>query len=323
MKVSIAMATYNGARWIEEQLDSFAQQDRRPDELVVCDDCSGDETISIIEQFRRRASFEVRVVSNEKNSGHIRSFLRAMSLCRGDVIFLSDQDDTWRRTKISTMIRLIEENPRRHVFVNDAEYTDGNGTPCGLTVLQKCVSVGASAGGHIAGACTAMTKEFVAFILPEDYAEMPKYHDVYIHRWAKALGCKHITTDVLQTWRIHGSNSSAATQMTTPERVSMLTWRAKFKGADSRSDYLTKALQFRRMCIHLAAKRDEFSRLEVAADYGDVLGELSRHIDAFENRAALHDVSYPGRLAAIADMALRGKYKYFYGWKSIAKDLLI
>lgn len=322
MKVSIAMATYNGARWIEEQLDSFAQQDRLPDELVVCDDCSGDETISIIEQFRRRASFEIRIVANEKNSGHIRSFLRAMALCRGDVIFLSDQDDTWRKTKISTMIRLIEENPRRHVFVNDAEYTDGNGTPYGLTVLQKCASVGVGAGGHISGACTVMTKEFVDFILPEAYTDLPRYHDVYIHRWAKALGCKHIIADVLQIWRIHGSNTSA-TEMMNPERVSLLRWRAKFKGVDSRSDYLRKAAQFRRMRVHLAVKRDEFARLEVAADFSDVLGELSRNIDAFESRAALHDLSYPGRLAAIADMSLRGKYKYFYGWKSIAKDLLI
>lgn len=50
---------------------------------------------------------------------------------------------------------------------------------------------------------------------------------------------------------------------------------------------------------------------------------LSRTIEAFENRATLHELSYAGRVAVIVDMALRGKYKYFHGWKSVAEDLLI
>lgn len=323
MKVSIAMATYNGARWIEEQLDSFAQQETRPDELVVCDDCSSDETIAIVERFSRTANFEVRIVSNESNSGHIKSFLRAMECCRGDLIFLSDQDDVWHRSKIRSMTKLAREMPRTHVFLNDAIYADENGAPSDLTVLDQCKNVGAGGQGHIAGACTSVTKEFVAFIYPDNFVDMPKYHDVYIHRWAKALGCRHICNDVLQIWRIHGANSSAETNMADSTPMSLLSWRAKFQGVDVRSAYLDKAAQFRKMRAHLFDRRREFLRLNVSVGFDDVESELSKNIEALEDRAALHEKSRAARLAAIADMTLRGKYRYFYGWKSIAKDLLI
>ncbi|WP_159726018.1 glycosyltransferase [Methylosinus sp. Ce-a6] len=323
MKVSIAMATYNGSKWIEEQLDSFARQELPPDELVICDDCSKDETISIVERFRRRASFEIRVVSNEINSGHIKSFLRAMADCSGDLIFLSDQDDVWHRNKILAMTRLASAMPRHHVFLNDAAYADANGAPYGLTVLKQCINVGSGADGHIAGACTAVTREFADFIRPENFVDMPKYHDVYLHRWGKALRCRHTCNEILQVWRIHEGNSSVETKMANPEPMSLATWRAKFKGVDPRTDYLNKAAQFRKMRAHLRVRRIEFGRLNVSVGFDDVDFELSRNIEALENRAALREMSYTGRLAAIADMALRGKYKYFYGWKSIAKDLMI
>ena len=150
---------------------------------------------------------------------------------------------------------------------------------------------------------------------------MPKYHDVYLHRRAKALQCRRKCNEVLQIWRIHEGNSSAETKIANPKPMSLLT--QNFKGVDPRTDYLNKAAQFRKMRAHLRARRIEFGRLNVSVGFDDVDVDLTRNIEALENRAALRDLSYTGRLAAIADMALRGKYKYFYGWKSIAKDLMI
>ena len=92
---SVAMCTYNGARFLGAQLASVAAQARAPDELVVCDDRSTDETARVVEEFAAAAPFRVRLHVNERNLGTTRNFERAVSLCEGDLIALSDQDDVW------------------------------------------------------------------------------------------------------------------------------------------------------------------------------------------------------------------------------------
>src|SRR5882762_9087557 len=100
MKISIAMCTYNGARYLREQLDSIAAQTRPPSELIVCDDNSLDETREIVAGFAASAPFPVRLGVNEQNLGSIRNFERAIKLCEGDLIALSDQDDVWLPEKL-------------------------------------------------------------------------------------------------------------------------------------------------------------------------------------------------------------------------------
>ena len=74
MRVSIAMTTYNGEKHLEEQLNSFLNQTQLPDELVVCDDCSNDKTIEILEKFRLKAPFLVRINKNNINLGFTKNF---------------------------------------------------------------------------------------------------------------------------------------------------------------------------------------------------------------------------------------------------------
>ena len=100
LSVSIAMATYNGERFLRDQLDSLAQQTLLPDELVICDDHSTRFTARIARQFSDEAPFQVRLVVNPVNIGFIRNFEKAVSLCRSDLIFLCDQDDYWSADKI-------------------------------------------------------------------------------------------------------------------------------------------------------------------------------------------------------------------------------
>lgn len=99
------MCTYEGARYLPEQLQSLAEQSRLPDELVVCDDGSTDETIPILEDFAKRVAFPVRIQRNTTNLGYSRNFAQSIGLCTGDVIALSDQDDRWFQQKL---VRLDE-----------------------------------------------------------------------------------------------------------------------------------------------------------------------------------------------------------------------
>ena len=98
--ISVALCTYNGARFLEEQLASLLAQNRRPDELVVCDDRSTDSTVQMLESFSRSAPFPVRIQVNPVNLGSTVNFDRAMRLCAGSLIAFCDQDDIWLPHKL-------------------------------------------------------------------------------------------------------------------------------------------------------------------------------------------------------------------------------
>src|SRR5690606_18954379 len=86
MKISIALAVYNGTNFLDQQLASFLKQTRLPDELVVVDDCSTDATVELLEDFAKTSPFPVKVFRNESNSGSTYSFGRAIEACSGDVV---------------------------------------------------------------------------------------------------------------------------------------------------------------------------------------------------------------------------------------------
>jgi len=103
MTISIALCTFNGGRFLHEQLESLIIQTRLPDEVVVCDDGSSDETRSILEAFAASAPFVVRLVQNSKNLGSTANFEQAIGLCQGELISLCDQDDIWMKDKLAVL----------------------------------------------------------------------------------------------------------------------------------------------------------------------------------------------------------------------------
>jgi len=119
--ISIALCTYNGAKFLPAQLESFLAQTRLPDELIICDDCSTDATPQIAKEFARRASFPVFLYLNEINLGSTKNFERAVSLCTGDLIFLSDQDDVWLPPKLSKFAAEFESSKNIGMVFSDAE----------------------------------------------------------------------------------------------------------------------------------------------------------------------------------------------------------
>ncbi len=104
VKISVALCTYNGAEFLPAQLASIVAQSRQPDEIVVCDDGSTDETHAQLRQFVTESSIPVQFRINEKNLGSVKNFEQAIRLCTGEVIVLCDQDDVWREDKL----KLIE-----------------------------------------------------------------------------------------------------------------------------------------------------------------------------------------------------------------------
>lgn len=126
-RISVALCTYNGARYLQEQLDSMLIQTRLPDELVVCDDGSKDGTIDILEQFRKVAPFPVRIVHNEQNLKMAKNFEKCIGLCTGDYIAPSDFDDAWYPNKLEVLARTLDDNERAGYVVCDNDLMDENG----------------------------------------------------------------------------------------------------------------------------------------------------------------------------------------------------
>jgi glycosyltransferase involved in cell wall biosynthesis len=126
LSLSIALATYNGERYISEQLGSIACQTRLPDELVISDDASTDATQAIIKSFAQNAPFPVRIVENGERLGSTGNFERAIRLCSGDIIFLCDQDDVWYSNKIALIEERFIDNPDAGAVFTDADVVDEN-----------------------------------------------------------------------------------------------------------------------------------------------------------------------------------------------------
>ncbi len=136
-RISIAMCTYNGGRYLPEQLESLAAQSTPPDELVICDDGSTDETPALISAFSRDVPFDVRMVRNETRLGSTRNFEKAIGLCTGDLIALCDQDDVWLPGKLEKMTDRFAAASTIGGIFSDAILIDESSTPTGGLLWQR------------------------------------------------------------------------------------------------------------------------------------------------------------------------------------------
>ena len=111
MTTAVAIALYNGARFVRKQLDSIRLQTTAPDHVVMCDDGSKDETVQIVRDYISQYGLEKSwyIYQNEMNLGYIRNFYKAISLCDADLVFLSDQDDIWKEDKIEKMHQIMSQ----------------------------------------------------------------------------------------------------------------------------------------------------------------------------------------------------------------------
>ena len=121
-KISIAMTTFNGERYLREQLDSLYFQTLLPDEIVVVDDCSVDNTKEILEEYHKKKGLIYYI--NESNVGVNKNFEKAISLCSGDYIALCDQDDVWFKNKIEQTRRMMQEMEQESGNVPLMVFTD-------------------------------------------------------------------------------------------------------------------------------------------------------------------------------------------------------
>ena len=118
MKLSIVLAAYNGAETICAQLESILAQTRKPDEVLIFDDCSTDDTVETVRRFAAQYDPDgaIRLIQNEKNQGWRANFMQGFRQASGDVIFCADQDDVWHKDKLEKMTAVLEQHPEVRVL---------------------------------------------------------------------------------------------------------------------------------------------------------------------------------------------------------------
>ena len=210
--VSIALCTYNGSKHLYQQMDSLVNQNYANIQIVVVDDCSKDGTWDILIGFKDKYSF-VDIYKNEVNLGYIKNFERAISLCKGDFICLSDQDDIWDKHKIEIMVssfnkdsaliyhnsELIDEdgNLLPHSLSKRIGFTEGNNKHYNL-LLNNC----------IAGHAIMFRKSLLNYIFPFQQ-NIP--HDHWIAYTAAKIGSIQYLLQSLVKYRQHQKSVTTTT----------------------------------------------------------------------------------------------------------------
>lgn len=135
---SVALCTYNGEHYIRQQLDSILRQTMKVDEIVVCDDGSTDQTLSILKNVADGSAINIHIHRNATHLGPAYNFQQAISLCRGDLIFLCDQDDVWHEEKVAVTQDYFDHHPDITVVFTNAYLIGGDGRPLEGTLWDYC-----------------------------------------------------------------------------------------------------------------------------------------------------------------------------------------
>lgn len=219
MKTSVAICTFNSARFLPFQLASIASQSVLPDEVVVCDDGSMDETLTILEQWAEEVPFPVRIQNNAQNLGYTQNFGQAVSLCRGDVIFLADHDDVWLPSRIQRTLEAFEANPELGLVTSDAQIIDAEGNDQGMNLLEFVTRMHLHEFWRFffptdqkmtlwTGCTMAVRREFLAPSLPIPAGIA--CHDVWFYLTFALSSKLAFLPEPLIQYRLHGQNNSTA-----------------------------------------------------------------------------------------------------------------
>jgi glycosyltransferase involved in cell wall biosynthesis len=229
LKISIALATYNGSKHIEAQLQSMSSQTTLPDELVVSDDGSTDDTIAIIKRFAQTAPFEITVLPKHKRLGFADNFFHAAAACRNDIIAFTDQDDVWSDKKLEMGLAPFVDSEVL-LSMHTLTMTDGLLNPIGLHrqgIDQDKVYPPLQLNPFATGWGNSMVfRKSLLEIWPasrrpkQPSGNRPLSHDTWIYTLAAALGAvAHIDTPLV-LYRQHDLNTMGMGKSPFKEKIS-------------------------------------------------------------------------------------------------------
>lgn len=213
--VSVCMATYNGERFLREQVESILSQMQQNDEFVIVDDASNDGTIDFLNSI---GDPRIRVYRNELNIGHVKSFSKVMGLAKGRYILMADQDDIWIEGRLSVIKEALMSGSA--LVSTNSEFIDSDGNyiiPLHPDLVEADSEryftniIRIFTGKAYYDGCTmGMKKDLLRLVLPiPDYVES---HDLWIAMAANTIRSnRHLSVYTLRR-RVHGNNASVVSR---------------------------------------------------------------------------------------------------------------
>lgn len=323
---SVAMCTYNGSRYLSAQLESIATQTRLPNELVVCDDGSSDDTVDILKRFSTTAPFPVRIEVNQINLGSTKNFEKAIGLCTSELIALADQDDVWLDRKLEAMEREFQSKPQVGIVFSDAELVDENLKPLGIRLWRRigfdeekrCELTSGRAlnvllpGWTVTGATMAFRLKFrtLALPIPDD---VPMIHDGWIAAVIAMVADISFIEDPLVSYRQHEKQQIGAPKPMSTQAPA---------GMEGLRDAMNRMNPYDRM-ISVAEKiRCRLVERSQTFDCTTALRNLNEHICHFQTRSRLPENKLKRLPVVLKELASRRYHLYSNGLPSAMKDLL-
>lgn len=228
------MTTYNGERFLREQLDSILSQTYPNYELIICDDCSTDETWNILEKYATKDT-RIKVFKNDHNLGFKKNFEKAISLCKGDYIALSDQDDIWKDNHLELLIKNINDVSG---VSGDAVIMEANGNIKTETLSKrdKYLVDGSNVdklyrilfyGNPFQGASSIYCRDALQKALP--IPDGIEYHDAWFNSVACCFKGLIFINKVVNQYREHNNNASGNHKITISKQIRNLFNRKTWK----------------------------------------------------------------------------------------------
>lgn len=209
MKIDILIPTYDGSKYICEQIDSILAQDYKDFNIIIKDDKSRDNTFDLICDKYGHIN-NITILSSDENQGYQQNYIDLMVYSNADLVMLCDQDDVWRPNKISTILNHPNINDKYLMISNDARVVDANlnvisKTYAGAYCKQESI-YSLTYCNHTQGCAITINKKLKDLFLL--YRTGLPY-DWHINFVAKALGAKYYIDEQLQDYRRHNSNTTS------------------------------------------------------------------------------------------------------------------
>jgi glycosyltransferase involved in cell wall biosynthesis len=313
-RISVAMTTCQGENYVAEQLQSIVTQSRLPDELIVCDDGSTDQTLAIVKAALADVPFRVEVVSNPRRLGVVANVEQAIRRTTGDIVVLADHDDLWRPQKLVRLEARFEADAEVGAVFSNARIIDQHSHRTGEWLWPRVGFTGARQsrwrtdplgvlmqGNVVTGAALAFRASLKRLILP-----IPRvgWHDLWIACLVGATSRIDALDEVLLDYRVHGRNAAGLPRSMREELVRRL------HQPEERYDNLAQIVALK-------------TRLE---EYGfgasPEVAQLRIKIRHLQFRFDLPS-SFPARAIAVLQAATAGRYeRYSAGNSSALFDLV-
>ena len=222
--ISVCIATYNGEKFILEQVESILSQLSENDEIIISDDGSKDDTLKILTNI---GDERIKVYDNKGRHGVVPNFENALKHSSGDIIFLSDQDDTWLPGKVETCINALSDCD---LVIHNANVNYEKGNHSNIDYFQ----IRHSGPGYLynlwkntyLGCCMAFKKEAKSYILP--FPKHILWHDMWIALMIELKGKTKFVDGIYLNYRRHGDNASDSSEKSSFSRWFQFKYRCFF-----------------------------------------------------------------------------------------------